>query len=338
MKPRSLSVVVPIFNEEPVIPELYRRLTGALTELGLPYEMVFVDDGSADRSGELLEQLAMSDPNVRLLQLSRNFGLYVAVTAGLNEATGTLVALIDGDLQDPPEALPQLLAKIDEGYDVVYVIRIKRKESLVKRGVVHLFYRVLNRIASTPLPVDSGLFCVMTRQVVDALKQLPERVRYVSGLRAWVGFRQCGVPLERASRRAGAPRQTLGKLSRMALDGMLSFSYVPLRLATFAGLATALVAIAGMIWAVALHFFSDHPPQGWASTVFFVLLIGGVQLLALGVIGEYIGRVYDEVKQRPLYVVRRRVGFSGAASEEGIRDDEPRSDAYRSRRSPVGTA
>lgn len=325
--PRSLSVVIPIFNEDVIIPELYRRLRSSLTAIGLPYEIVFVDDGSTDRSGELLAQLAMSDLHVRLIQLSRNFGLSMAVTAGVNEASGTLVALIDGDLQDPPEALPQLLAKIEEGYEVVYAIRVKRKESIAKRAVVYVFYRMLSRIASTPLPIDSGLFCVMTRPVVDALKQLPERIRYVSGLRAWVGFRQCGLPLERASRRVGAPRQTLGKLSRMAIDGMLSFSYVPLRLATFAGLCTGLGAVAGMVWALYLHFFTNHPPQGWASTVFFVLLIGGVQLLALGVIGEYIGRVYDEVKQRPLYVIRRRVGFIDSGPEEGVRESESRADA-----------
>ena len=248
----------------------------------------------------------------------------------LQQLSGTVGAAVvnHDDLVGPPQH-PQAAG---EGYDVVYAIRVKRKESAIKRAAVFLFYRVLNRIAVTPLPVDSGLFCVMTRQVADALKQLPERSRYVSGLRAWVGFKQCGVPLERAARHAGRPK-SLAKLARMAIDGMVSFSYVPLRLATVAGVSTALLSIVGMAWALYLRLFTRVPPSGWTSTVFFILFIGSIQLLALGVIGEYIGRVLDEVKGRPLYVVRRHLGFE----REGARYGEAGSDANRARRSPVGT-
>ena len=310
----TLSVVVPIFNEEAILPELGERLSRCLWELGLPYEIIFVDDGSTDRSGEVLERLA-ADERIRLVQLSRNFGLAVAVTAGLDHATGELVAVMDGDLQDAPEELPKLVAKVREGYEVVYAIRTRRKESVVKRAVVFAFYRLLSRMTSTPLPVDSGLFSVMTRPVVDVLKRLPERSRYLSGLRAWVGFRQCGIPIERAARRAGAPRQTLRKLSRLAVDGMVSLSYVPLRLAMVAGVLTALLSAAGAVWAIYMRLSSAHPPPGWASLVLIILFIGSVQLLALGVIGEYIGRVYDEVKARPLYVVRQRKGFQESEGE-----------------------
>ena len=310
----TLSVVIPIFNEEAILPELAERLSRCLWELGLPYEIIFVDDGSTDHSGEVLERLA-ADSRIRLVQLSRNFGLTVAVTAGLDHATGELIALMDGDLQDAPADVPKLVAKVQEGYDVVYAIRTRRKESVLKRAVVFAFYRLLSRMTSTPLPVDSGLFSVMTRPVVDALKQLPERSRYLSGLRAWVGFKQCGIPIERATRRAGAPRQTLRKLSRLAIDGMVSFSYVPLRLATGAGIVTAILSVAGGLWAVYMRFSSVNPPPGWTSIVLIILFLGSVQLLALGVIGEYIGRVYDEVKARPLYVVRQRKGFEGVEGE-----------------------
>lgn len=308
----KLSVVIPIFNEEEILPELYQRLSVSLRSVGLPYEIIFVDDGSTDSSIELLEKLVATEPHIRVVQLSRNFGLSVAVTAGLDHAAGEFVALMDGDLQDPPEELPRLVAKASEGYEVVYAIRIKRKESTIKRAAVFICYRILNWIASTSLPVDSGLFCVMTRPVVDALTRLPERTRYMSGLRAWVGFRQCGIPVERAARRAGAPRQTLRKLSRLAVDGMVSFSYMPLRLATYAGIAAAMLSIPGIAWALYLRFFGDQPPAGWTSMVLIILFIGGVQLLALGVIGEYIGRIYDEVKARPLYLIRQRLGFQKA--------------------------
>lgn len=311
-----LSVVVPIFNEEAILEELYERLSRVLVGLKLSYEVIFVDDGSADRSASWLERIAGTDPAIRLVQLSRNFGLSIAVTAGLDHASGQLVALMDGDLQDAPEDLPRLIAKAQEGYDVVYAVRVKRKESWIKRTTVFLFYRLLNRIASTPLPVDSGLFSVMSRSVVDALKRMPERSRYVSGLRAWIGFKQCGIPFERSARRSGAPQQTMRKLSRMALDGMLSFSHVPLRIATYAGLFAAALSGIGIAWAMWMRLFSHQPPAGWTSMVLIILFLGSVQLLALGIIGEYLGRVYDEVKGRPLYVVRQRLGFQRAEQEE----------------------
>jgi dolichol-phosphate mannosyltransferase len=330
-----LSVVIPIFNEEANLPELSRRLNVSMRGMGVSYEIIFVDDGSTDHTTELLERLVATDAAVRLIQFSRNFGQSMAVTAGLDVARGDLVALMDGDLQDPPEDLPKLVAKVREGHDVVYAIRVKRKESLLKRMAIYVFYRVLNGMASTPLPVDSGLFSVMTRPVVDALKRLPERSRYVTGLRAWVGFKQCGVQLERGARRTGASK-SLAKLSRMAIDGMVSFSYVPLRLATVVGVGTALLAIVGICWALYLRFFTNEPPSGWASTVFFILFVGGIQLLALGVIGEYVGRVLDEVKGRPLYVVKRYVGFGQEQESEG--DGEAGSPADRTCRSPVGSA
>jgi len=331
----TFSVVVSVFNEAQVLPELHQRLSRCLQGLTASYELIFVDDGSTDRSSELLEGLVAADPHIRVVQFSRNFGQSIAVTAGLDVASGQFIALMDGDLQDLPEDIPTLMAKVREGYEVAYAIRVKRKESAIKRAAVFMFYRMLNRIASTPLPVDSGIFCVMTHQVAEVLKQIPERSRYVSGLRAWVGFRQCGVPLERAARPAGRSK-SLAKLLRMAVDGLVSFSYVPLRLAMFAGASAALLSIGGMGWALYLHFFTNVPPPGWASTVLCILFIGSIQLLALGVIGEYMGRVLDEVKGRPLYVIRRQLGFK--QEQEAVRDGDAGSHADRARRGPIRAA
>lgn len=305
----GVSVVLPIYNEEPNVDLLYRRLTAVMESLGEPYEVIFVDDGSVDGSAELIRVLHAGDPRVKLVRLGRNFGHQVAISAGLDAACGQAVAIMDADLQDPPEVLPEFIAKWREGYDVVYAIRQKRKESGLKRAAYHVFYRLLKRLAAIDIPLDSGDFCVMDRRVVDLLATMPERNRFVRGIRAWVGLRQVGLPCERDCRQAGEPKYTLGKLMRLATDGLVSFSYIPLRLASLFGLVISAVAFGLAMWTIYEKIVHPNYIAGFTTVVVAVCLLGGIQLLTLGIVGEYIGRIFDEVKQRPLYTVREVVGF-----------------------------
>ena len=304
-----LSVVLPIYNEEPNLAALYRRLTAVMESLGEPYEVIFVDDGSVDGSAEMIRALHRDDPRVKLVRLGRNFGHQVAISAGLDAACGKAVAIMDADLQDPPEVLPEFIAKWREGYDVVYAIRQKRKESGLKRAAYHVFYRLLKRMAAIDIPLDSGDFCVMDRRVVDLLATMPERNRFVRGIRAWVGLKQVGLPCERDCRQAGEPKYTLGKLMRLATDGLVSFSYVPLRLASLFGLVVSAVAFTLALWTIYEKMVHPDYIAGFTTIVVAVCLLGGIQLFTLGIVGEYIGRIFDEVKQRPLYTVREVVGF-----------------------------
>jgi len=271
--------------------------------------LILVDDGSRDRSYELLVSLHERDARVKVLRLSRNFGHQIAISAGLEEAHGDAVVLMDGDLQDPPELLPELIARWKEGFGVVYTVKKSRRENPLKQLAFKSFYRILHALSSTRIPMDAGNFSLLDRRVADVLRAMPERNRYISGLRAWAGFPQTAVYYDRDPRFAGKPQMSLGRLVHLALDGIFSFSDVPLRLAIYLGLTTAALAFAGALYVIYAKVFTDRAILGWASTILSILFVGGMILVTLGVIGEYISRIYEEVKKRPLYVVRDRIGF-----------------------------
>jgi len=305
----TLSVVVPIFNEEEVIDVLHRRLVETLERSGETFELVLVDDGSRDRSFDRMAALAETDRRVVLVRLSRNFGHQVAISAGVDAARGQAVALIDADLQDPPEVLLQMIARWREGYDVVYGRRTRRQgETWFKRATAATFYRLIRRLTAIDIPADTGDFRLMSRRVVEVLKQFQERNRFVRGMVAWIGYRQTAVDYERAVRLAGETKYPLAKMLRFAADAIVSFSFAPLRLATGLGLLVSTAAFGYAVYAVLARVFGWDVVHGWASLMVAVVFLGGVQLVSLGIIGEYVGRVYDEVKRRPLYVADVRRG------------------------------
>lgn len=303
------SIIIPIFNEEQILPELQRRVGQVASALDAPVEVILVDDGSTDQSFLTMKELHRQDGRIKALKLSRNFGHQVAITAGLEVAHGDAIILMDGDLQDPPELLPEMIARWKEGNDVVYTVKKSRKENSLKRLAFKSFYRVLNALSSIRIPMDAGNFSLLDRKVVDILNSMPERNRYVSGLRAWAGFRQVAVYYDRDPRFAGKPQMSVRRLLHLALDGIFSFSNIPLRFATYLGLLTAFAAFVAGIWAIYARLFTDTAILGWASTIISILFVGGMTLFTLGIIGEYINRIYDEVKRRPLYVVQERVGL-----------------------------
>jgi glycosyltransferase involved in cell wall biosynthesis len=301
----ELSVVIPVYNEEETLPELRRRLGEILARVAPDHEVWLVNDGSRDSTEEMLGTICEPGSRWRALHFSRNFGHQAAVAAGLRHATGRAVVVMDADLQDPPELLEQLLARWREGYEVVYAQRASReRESPAKRGFAWAYYRVLQAVTPVDIPADTGDFCLMDRKVVDALVALPERNAYIRGLRAWLGFRQTAVQFERAARFAGEPKYTFRKSLGLAINGIVSFSKQPLRIATWFGLLVSLVSFLLGIWFIILRLTGGFEIRGWASTVVIILFLGGVQLLTIGIIGEYLARIYDEVKQRPLFVVR----------------------------------
>ena len=299
-----LSVAIPLHNEEAGIPELLRRLGAVLDAVpGGPHEMVLVDDGSRDRTLELLQAASRSDRRLVIIALSRNFGHQSALSAALDFVSGDVIIAMDGDLQDRPEAIPALLAKHREGFDVVYAQRAKRKESWPLRLSYFVFYRLLASLADTKLPLDSGDFALMSRQVVDQMRAAPEHNRYLRGLRSWVGFRQTGLVVERDERYAGITNYGPLKLLKLASDGLFSFSIVPLRAAAMLGLIAILMSTAFSLYTLYAKLFLDRAPAGFTSLMLFMSFLTGVQLFFLGIIGEYIGRIYQETKRRPLYVV-----------------------------------
>jgi polyisoprenyl-phosphate glycosyltransferase len=303
----DLSVVVPMFNEEGNLTALLERLVPALESIGT-YEIVFVDDLSTDRSREIVLEARTTNPAVKLVELARNFGHQGALAAGLAHAVGRAVVLMDADLQDPPEVLPDLAQRWKEGYEVVYAIREKRKEGLVLRACFYVFYRLIQRISEIDLPLDAGDFCLMDRKVVDALLALPESNRYLRGLRGWVGFRQIGVPYERGARLSGETKYSIRDRVRFAVDGLLSFSDIPLRLASLGGILTTVAAVAYLLWAILSKLLGGEVAEGWTSIIFIQLIIGGIQLIMIGVSGEYLARTYQETKRRPSYVLRATHG------------------------------
>jgi glycosyltransferase involved in cell wall biosynthesis len=303
----TISVVVPVYNERENLPALLNRLLPVLGRIaGESFEVVLIDDGSSDGSADILDALTLSHENLRVIHLSRNFGHQAALQAGLDEAAGQAVVLMDADLQDPPEVLERFVEYWRQGHEVVYAVRTKRKETRLKRLSYSLFYRTLRLVAEIEIPLDAGDFCLLDRRVVDALVSLRERHRFLRGLRSWVGFKQIGVEYDRDSRHAGPPKYTLGKLVRLAFAGYIGFSTLPLRAAAWLGVASAGTGFGLALWAIVTKFMQIPSPRGWASTLSVILVVSGVQLLMLGIIGEYLGRVYDEVRQRPLYVVRDR--------------------------------
>ncbi len=304
-----LTVVIPLYNEEQGLPELNRRLRETLEGGGIPYRLLFVNDGSRDGTLGLLRSLAASDPRVRVLSFSRNFGHQISISAGIAHADGDAVVVMDGDLQDPPEVIPDLLRKWAEGYDVVYAVRKKRKEGAFKRACYAAFYRILRRISSVEIPLDSGDFSLMDARVAALMRAFPERNRFIRGLRSWVGFRQTECVYERMARLSGEPKYRTRHLFKLALDGFFAFSTVPLQLATYLGFLSAGLGFLYLLYALASRFLYNNP-AGWTSLAAIILFLGGTQLVILGILGEYLGRVYEEVKQRPLYVLDEKIGFT----------------------------
>src|SRR6476646_1234348 len=304
-----ISVVVPIFNEQETLPELRRRVTAAMDSSGDDWELILVNDGSRDASPQMMRDMHEQDPRIKSIFLSRNFGHQPAVTAGIHHARGDCVVLIDGDLQDPPEVIPDMVAKWKEGNQVVLGERRSRADAGTRGIGFRLFYPIFRRISDLPSAPDAGIFGLMDRRVVDEFNKLPERNRFIPGLRSWLGFEQATVLYDRNDRAAGKPKQTLRKLIRYAMDGMISFSYKPLRAAAYLGLLVSISAF-GLGTFYVITFFTMHKPvTGFTTTIVSVLFLGGVQLVSIGVLGEYIGRIYEEIKQRPLYVVQEKIGL-----------------------------
>ena len=304
-----ISVVVPIFNEEENLPGLRKRMTAALDSIGEPWEMICVNDGSRDKSLSMLREIHQQDPRIKVIDLSRNFGHQPAVTAGIHHATGDCVVLIDGDLQDPPEIIPEMVKKWKEGNQVVLAERSSRAESGARGIGFRLFYPIFRRISDLPSAPDAGIFGLMDRRVVTEFNKLPERNRFIPGLRSWLGFKQTSVTYDRNERAAGKPKQTLRKLIRYAMDGMLSFSFKPLRAATYLGFLISIAAFGLGLFYIVTFFAWRKQVTGFTTTIVSVLFLGGVQLISIGILGEYIGRIYEEIKQRPLYVVQEKIGI-----------------------------
>jgi polyisoprenyl-phosphate glycosyltransferase len=301
----TYSIIAPIYNELENIPELYRRVSDVMDSTGEPWELVLVDDGSTDGSTEAIRNLAKEDECVRPVIFARNFGHQIAITAGWDYARGDAVVIIDADLQDPPELILEMAKKWKEGYEVVYAVRTEREgESWFKIWTASLFYRLIYRITDVKIPLDTGDFRLMDRKVVNVLRQMRERHRFPRGMSAWVGFKQVGVEYKRAARISGETKYPFRKMFRLALNAITSFSYFPLQVATFFGFASAGIAIIAIPVVVALRLAGSHFFEGQTTTLISVLFLGGVQLISLGILGEYVGRLYDEAKGRPLYIIR----------------------------------
>jgi polyisoprenyl-phosphate glycosyltransferase len=307
-----VSIVIPCYNEEEVIERTHLELSNSLKDLPYNFEFIFVDDGSKDKTVLELAKIHQKDSRAKMVIFSRNFGHQFAVTAGIEAASGEAVILIDADLQDPPQVIVGMLDKWKEGFEVVYGVRTKRDgETAFKRFTAKWFYRTLNRLSETEIPLDTGDFRLMDRKVVNSLLQLKERDRFIRGMVSWVGYKQTPIYYERAQRFAGTSKYPLWKMLKFAIDGILSFSITPLRFATYLGFFTSIIALVGIVYALIMKiFFSDSVVKGWALSYISLLFLGGIQLICTGIIGEYLGRVYGEIKNRPLYIVREKVGFN----------------------------
>lgn len=324
----KISVIVPCFNEEAVLPKLFERLDGAARSWGVDYEILCVDDGSRDETWKALLLQNQKNPRWRCLSFARNFGHQTAVSAGLYYATGDAVVVIDADLQDPPEAVIHLIEKWREGFQVVFATRTQRNDPFIKRTLAWGFYRLLKRMTPLPIPSDAGDFCLLDRRVVDVIKALPERNRYLRGLRTWCGFRQTSIEFKRDRRAAGEPQYTFKKSFKLAMDGVFSFSAVPLRLATYLGLWISGFAFFGVVFTFFQKIFAREfakiglaPGPGFPTVVISILFLGGVQLICLGILGEYLGRIYDEVKGRPLWIIRETAGLA-AEEKNGLKKED----------------
>lgn len=306
--PGLISVVIPCYNEAECLGECYSRLTNVLGALERPYELIFVDDGSHDSTGEQLRDLYEADKHVVVLGLSRNFGHQPAVTAGMTAARGDAIVIIDSDLQDPPELIPKMVDLWQQGYKVVYGVRSYREgESHFKLWTAKLFYRLINRLSDVSIPLDTGDFRLIDRCVVDAFAQMPERHRLLRGMSSWIGFSQIGLSYERTRRLAGETKYPLKKMLSLAMDGIVSFSTVPLKFVTLIGFFSGFLAFLGILYTLFVRLFTNSWVRGWAISFVGMLLMAGVQLLCLGILGEYIGRIYTESKQRPLFLLKERL-------------------------------
>jgi polyisoprenyl-phosphate glycosyltransferase len=304
-----LSVAVPIHNEESVLPELLTRLRGVLDTIqGGPHEIVFVDDGSTDRTFAILEQASCHDPRILVLSLSRNFGHQSAISAALDNVSGDATVVMDGDLQDVPEIIPQFVEKYLQGYDVVYAQRVRRKEPWPLKLCYLVFYRLMASLSDIHLPLDSGDFGLMSRRVVEEVRRMPEHHRYLRGMRSWVGFRQTGIAVERAERHSGNSKYSISRLMKLAMDGIFAFSIVPIRAAALLGALAMLVSLIYAVYAVYIRLFSQRSPQGFTGLLVTFIFLSGMILFFLGMIGEYVGRIYEETKGRPQYIISRRAG------------------------------
>jgi glycosyltransferase involved in cell wall biosynthesis len=310
----KLSIIAPVLDEEAVLPHFLARLRATLAELNCEAEILFVDDGSQDGSLAYLRQAAAEDGRIKVLRLTRNFGHQAALAAGLDHCSGDAAVLMDADLQDPPELIRPFVEEWRKGFQVVFGRRLRLEEGAFKRWVYHLFYRALRFLANIEIPMDSGDFSLLDREVVDRLRAMPERTRFLRGMRSWVGLRQTGITYERPARHSGRSKYSLAKLFKLGFDGILSFSTLPLKLALFLGLLVSAGGFVGIALVVLLRLSQwIELPWGWASTVVLVMFLGGVQLTTIGIVGEYIARIYEEVKARPLYLVAERIGFADAA-------------------------
>ncbi|WP_265447549.1 glycosyltransferase family 2 protein [Acetivibrio straminisolvens] len=305
------SVVVPLYNEEEVILETYKRLKNVMESLKEPYEIIFVNDGSRDKTAIMANEICNKDKTVKLVDFARNFGHQTAITAGMDYSEGEAIVVIDADLQDPPELIPEMIAKWREGYDVVYGKRKERKgETFFKKFTAKVFYRFLRRMTDVDIPVDTGDFRLIDRKVCEALKMVNERNRYIRGIISWLGFKQTGIEFTREKRFAGETKYPLKKMLKFASDAITSFSYKPLKLASYFGILLSFCSFIYLIVVICMKLFTNHVQQGWASTVAINLFFHGITLIILGIMGEYIGRIYDEAKGRPLYIVRQTKNFS----------------------------
>ena len=304
-----LSIAIPIHNEESVLPELLRRLRAVLdTVTGGPHEIVFVDDGSTDRTFEMLADAAKEDGRIVVLSLSRNFGHQAAITAALDHVTGDAVVVMDGDLQDVPEVIPKFVEKFQQGCDVVYAQRVRRKEPWLLRICYFVFYRMMARLSDIQLPLDSGDFGLMSRRVIEQLRRMPEHHRYLRGMRSWVGFRQVGIEVERAERHSGESKYSLMRLVKLAFDGLFAFSIVPIRAAALLGAFVMFLSSFYIAYSIYVKLVLHKSPQGFTALIVAITFLSGIILFFLGVIGEYVGRIYEETKARPQYIVGRRAG------------------------------
>jgi len=317
-----VSVAIPVHNEESVLPKLIQRVASVLDNLpGGPHEMVFVDDGSTDRTFNILEEAAQQDSRIVVLSLSRNFGHQAAITAALDHVTGEATVVMDGDLQDVPEVIPEFVEKYQQGYDVVYARRVRRKEPLVLRTCYFVFYRMMAKLSDIQLPLDSGDFGLMSRRVIDQVRRMPEHHRYLRGMRSWVGFRQTGIAVERAERYSGRSKYSVMRLIKLAADGIFAFSIAPIRAAALLGAFVMFLSTLYVFYAVYAKLFLKESPQGFTALIVAVTFLSGILLFFLGVIGEYVGRIYEETKARPQYIIRRVAGRGrDMRNQEGKQD------------------
>lgn len=306
-KETRFGLIIPCFNEEEVIPLLLEELCDFERECPARLCVLFIDDGSHDRTATLLSAACRENPNYELIRFARNFGHQAAVSAGIDHIDADVVGIIDADLQDPPRVLLGMLQKWDTGYEVVYGVRKNRKENILLRFSYSLFYRILKRMANIDIPLDAGDFCIMDRQVVNEIRKMNEHHRFIRGLRGWVGFSQFGFEYERQARQAGLPKYDFSKLLKLAFDGLVTFSSVPLRISAWVGALASIFGLIYVFYAVTVFFIKETVPSGWTSLVVIVIFFGGIQLIVLGILGEYIARIFDEVKNRPHYIIREHL-------------------------------